>query len=707
MRARAFLAALAAAVAFAGAARADTRVDRLAKLGQLWGTVKYVHPYVWTHDVDWDGAVVRAIPKVSAAKTAAEYRAALVDLIAALGDPRTRIPGAEPDAPRLEDAGPFVRTIDGVLVVTVRAHPRADSAALAGDVAKAVKSARGIVLDVRGADTWATGFFRALGNVFSARTVTAPTTGRVFHSGFATQRGGASGGYYSALMTLAAETFPPKPDARAHRVVFLVNNASLVPNIAFALAAAGEGRIVSQGRFIPETELPVDMGEGITVSVRSAQLSPEVRVDVELPPDKDAVAAAVALAGGGKAKPVAATGMPPFRVRPDAAYAESPYPSVELRLLALYRYWNAIHYFYAYLDLIGDWDAVLPEFIPKLEAAGDALAYAQTIAELATRVPDGHSFVRSAVLRDHFGAGSPPVAVRLVEGRPTIVKVRAPGLPVTVGDVLVSVDGEPVERRAERLGRYVSASTPAAHDQMVAGRLLDGPVRTPARVTIRGADDRPREVELPRAAPAPPPDPPKDEVVKVLADNVGYVNLEYLERSDLDAAFERLKDTRAIVFDLRGYPRGVFGALATRVNRNRAQYAARFERAELDGGEPRRMQFKQEIPPSPAPVYDRPTVMLIDDRAISQSEHTGLFLEAASGTKFIGSPTAGANGDVTAVVLPGDIAVWMTGHDVRHVDGRQLQRVGLVPDVRVEPTLKGIRAGRDEVLEAALRYLAR
>src|ERR1700690_4333523 len=73
------------------------------------------------------------------------------------------------------------------------------------------------------------------------------------------------------------------------------------------------------------------------------------------------------------------------------------------------------------------------------------------------------------------------------------------------------------------------------------------------------------------------------------------------------------------------------------------------------------------------------TVMLIDQRTMSQAEHTGLFFEAANGTKFIGSPTAGANGDVTSVCLPGNICVLFTGHDVRHADGRQLQRVGRLP----------------------------
>ena len=97
--------------------------------------------------------------------------------------------------------------------------------------------------------------------------------------------------------------------------------------------------------------------------------------------------------------------------------------------------------------------------------------------------------------------------------------------------------------------------------------------------------------------------------------------------------------------------------------------------------------------------------MLIDERTQSQAEHTGLFFEAANNTKFVGSHTAGANGDVTNFCLPGGINIWFSGQSVRHADGRQLQRIGLIPDIEVKPTIKGIRDGKDEVLERAIIFL--
>jgi hypothetical protein len=98
-------------------------------------------------------------------------------------------------------------------------------------------------------------------------------------------------------------------------------------------------------------------------------------------------------------------------------------------------------------------------------------------------------------------------------------------------------------------------------------------------------------------------------------------------------------------------------------------------------------------------------VLLVDERTISQAEHTGLFFEAANGTAVIGSPSMGANGDITVFAIPGGMTLSFTGHDVRHADGRQLQRVGLQPNVQVTPTIAGIRARRDEVLEAAARHV--
>ena len=56
-------------------------------------------------------------------------------------------------------------------------------------------------------------------------------------------------------------------------------------------------------------------------------------------------------------------------------------------------------------------------------------------------------------------------------------------------------------------------------------------------------------------------------------------------------------------------------------------------------------------------------------------------------------------------MLPGGLRTAISGIGVFYPDKRPTQRIGIVPDVEVRPTIAGIRAGRDEVLEEGLRQI--
>src|SRR5262245_2824919 len=57
-------------------AQGKLRLERLARLGRLWGYVRYMHPFLAHKDLDWDAALLKAIPKVESAKTKDEFAAA-------------------------------------------------------------------------------------------------------------------------------------------------------------------------------------------------------------------------------------------------------------------------------------------------------------------------------------------------------------------------------------------------------------------------------------------------------------------------------------------------------------------------------------------------------------------------------------------------------------------------------------------------------
>ncbi len=169
--------------------------------------------------------------------------------------------------------------------------------------------------------------------------------------------------------------------------------------------------------------------------------------------------------------------------------------------------------------------------------------------------------------------------------------------------------------------------------------------------------------------------------------------------------FDALQNTDSIIMDMRGYPHYTAQLIAPRLATSPDMLYALVRINVVSDGPKGTVQsdlIERHIPVTDKPRYKGKTVLLIDDRAGSASEHNGLWYKGANGTVFIGSPTMGMDGSVTGFMAPGNISVSFSGMDVRWPDGRQLQRVGLIPDIEVHPTIEGIRAGRDEVLERAL-----
>lgn len=56
--------------------------------------------------------------------------------------------------------------------------------------------------------------------------------------------------------------------------------------------------------------------------------------------------------------------------------------------------------------------------------------------------------------------------------------------------------------------------------------------------------------------------------------------------------------------------------------------------------------------------------------------------------------------------LPGGVRFSFTGQEVKHLDGKQLQRVGIRPHIAIRQTLAGLRAGKDELLDRVLTFVA-
>ena len=103
--------------------------------------------------------------------------------------------------------------------------------------------------------------------------------------------------------------------------------------------------------------------------------------------------------------------------------------------------------------------------------------------------------------------------------------------------------------------------------------------------------------------------------------------------------------------------------------------------------------------------YKNKIVVIVNEQTQSQAEDVVLGFQLAPNVVVIGSTTAAADGKVTKFKLPGDVEMWMTGLGVYYPDGSNLQRVGVKIDEFIKPTISGIKAGRDELLERAIEII--
>ena len=408
------------------------------------------------------------------------------------------------------------------------------------------------------------------------------------------------------------------------------------------------------------------------------------------------------------------------RPLPDSDYADQPYPPIELRILSAFRIWGTIRNFFAYKDLMDeDWDAVFADALPKFIAATDARAYHLAVAEMVSRLSDSNSVAESHELDRYFGEAPLGLKVRLIEKKPVITEILDPAakaVGLRVGDTVNAIDGERLPDRIKREASYLSVSTAQALTASVVERLLNGPEESLAVLAVTGVDDRLRTVKLKRslqyAASARLASP--DRPIRILPNNIAYVDLTRTSVPEIDGLFEQLNKTTAIIFDARGpiepmVPE-IASCLAKQPEVNTAIVTGPLS-LEPDLARPgfsttTSSYFSVEsIHNACRMPYKGKTVLLIDERTMGNAEHLGLAMEAANNTEFLGTPSAGADSAITEFAAPGGILIRFSGTDIRRPNAGPLQRMGLQPALALAPKVAAIRTGRDVVLEKAIEYL--
>ena len=390
----------------------------------------------------------------------------------------------------------------------------------------------------------------------------------------------------------------------------------------------------------------------------------------------------------------------------EPGYPQITFPDSGYQLLALFRWWNILQYWAPDREVSEqNWIAVLADFIPRFAFAKDKTAYQLALFELIAKANDTHANLWSSLAaRPPIGECRLPATLRFIGDKLVVYRVDSADTVFQAGDIIDILDGSSVASLVERWAVYYADSNEAARHRDLAASLTRGGCG-PVSVSITRNN---QSLQIPAARTHGRQTSGTHDLAgdtfRLLTPQVAYIKLSSIKAADLPSYFEKAKDAKGMIVDIRNYPTEFMPfAMGAYLATKPTPFVA-FTSADL--ANPGAFHFSDGPIIEPGPVhFSGRIVILVDETTQSQAEYTAMALRAMPGAVVAGSTTAGADGNVSSISLPGELNTMISGLGIFYPDHRPTQRIGIVPDIFVIPTIQGLAAGRDEVVETAIHFI--
>lgn len=384
----------------------------------------------------------------------------------------------------------------------------------------------------------------------------------------------------------------------------------------------------------------------------------------------------------------------------EKTYSRINYTDDGMKLLALFRYWNYIEYFYPYKYLIPtDWDEVLQDFITKIHAVDDELSYLFFLQELMGKTEDTHHFIyANETLNSYFGEFKAPVAVRFVEGKLTVVDSFFEESKLKPGDIILEVNGVSVDELKEKYTKYSVGSNLPTTLREVAKKIIRTNNEYIDLHVLRGE----KELLIKEKTITNYINQSNKNPIRNLSGEIGYLHTESLTLKDYDSIFNKWQNKKAIIFDLRTYPEENLGRILPYLHEDPVSFY-RSTNTSLEQAGVFSFDPEISIETNADFTYKGKVIVLINTESQSKAEFSALALSSHPNSILIGNQTAGTDGDVSDIILPGNIHSGITGVGIYAMDKSETQKVGILPDIEVHPTMEDIKNRVDVILEVGIK----
>lgn len=373
-----------------------------------------------------------------------------------------------------------------------------------------------------------------------------------------------------------------------------------------------------------------------------------------------------------------------------------PITKEQVKILAdIIAFWNIIQHFYPYhVESEMNWEQTQESIIGKALNDPKGINPGKYIFMLGKEMKDGHFQVINYFKQGFFL----PINVRILNSIPVITESDDTTL-FKKGDVLRTINQKPVAFLIDSLKSYFSGS-----DEFVNYRIGSNILRSERPDEAKVELLRGKKVITIRAKRAYFK---RELKSKFLDKGIYYCNLAD-DNCNMDTLISIAGNTDAIILDWRyGSDMLLVHRLFQHMIDDTLTSPLRFMISQIvypDHKFETYYEPKQSIPPL-KPRIKTKIMILSSPLNISYQESIIKDAQRNNLSTIVGETTAGASGSVNYSNLPSGFVVVWTGMKAVNLDGSQHHLKGIKPNILVTPTLEGLKAGKDEVLERALEYL--
>ncbi|MCK9628619.1 MAG: S41 family peptidase [Bacteroidales bacterium] len=377
--------------------------------------------------------------------------------------------------------------------------------------------------------------------------------------------------------------------------------------------------------------------------------------------------------------------------------------TLPMRLGDVINTWNLFQHFYPYFDVVNvDWSGAFRKAAAKCFTDRSDWDFLITLREMTAKLKDGHIRVYSKAAKSYM----PPISWEFIEGKLVITGVYSEDIPIKPGDVVEKIDGQDPESYFNVVKSRISAATNGWMAYRAQSESLLGDKDSKLTIVVENKSvDLTRNMTQNDIYQKSFTGPVADKT-RLIGDDIVYVNINNADMKDIDTLLPQIKAAKALICDLRGYPRNTTNLITYLMKQE--EDTKWMLVPQIIYPDHKNVAGYQEhgwnLKPSETHI-DTKVIFLTDGSAISYAESYMGYIEGFKLATVVGQPTAGTNGNVNPFTLPGGYSIYWTGMKVLKHDGSQHHGVGIIPDVLVNKTIKGVKEGRDEFLEKAIEIV--